>query len=409
MNMVSEFEDNQHHASKTVIIRSDQQALETAHALAEQIAEGASLRDANRTLPRAEMNLISRSGLLAITIPKDHGGADVSANTLAKVGVLLSEADSSIGQIPQNHLYSIETLRLVGTAKQREFFYRRILQGARLGNAVAETGTPTSTAKHRKTRLIETADGLHIQGKKAYCTGALMSDWIAVFVKDAQDYQHMAYVPVDAKGLTLYDDWDAMGQRSTGSGTALFDDVPVLAEHVLPFQRIFDEPSRLGPFAQLWHTSIQVGIARAALKDLKCFVTTKARPWIDSGAERASDDVLSLFDAGALQVDLHAAEALLEEAAYRVEDLKSNAPAEALATASVAVAQAKVLATELALKASSKLVELAGAQSSLAQYNLDRHWRNARTHTLHDPVRWKFATLGDYYLNDKLPPRRGYI
>lgn len=399
------------HAARTTVqvITSDAQAIEVAQRLIPALEAGASTRDSTRVLPRHEMALLSQSGLLAITIPEAYGGADVSALTLATVGTLLSEADSSIGQIPQNHFYSVETLRLLGTPNQQRFFFDKVLRGERLGNAVAETGTPTATARDRRTRLIDSAGDLTIQGRKAYCTGAMLSDWIAVFVKDEQDYQHMAYVPRTAPGLTLNDDWDAMGQRSTGSGTAILDNVPVAREHILPFQRIFDQPSRLGPFSQMWHTSIQLGIARAALTALKHFVTQKARPWIDSGADRASDDLLTLFDAGSLQVDLHAAEELLWSAAERVEAIKYGASVEDLALASIAVAQAKVLATELSLKASSKLIELSGAQSSLAQYNLDRFWRNARTHTLHDPVRWKIATLGEYFLNGTLPPRRGYI
>ena len=46
----------------------------------------------------------------------------------------------------------------------------------------------------------------------------------------------------------------------------------------------------------------------------------------------------------------------------------------------------------------------AGTRSTLAEHNLDRHWRNARTHTLHDPVRWKYSILGKYFLNGENPP-----
>ncbi|MBF3232642.1 SfnB family sulfur acquisition oxidoreductase, partial [Pseudomonas aeruginosa] len=76
---------------------------------------------------------------------------------------------------------------------------------------------------------------------------------------------------------------------------------------------------------------------------------------------------------------------------------------------SIAVAEAKVLSTEISLAASEKLFELAGSRATLAEFNLDRHWRNARVHTLHDPVRWKVHAVGDYYLNGRLPPRRGTL
>ncbi|MDV7214047.1 SfnB family sulfur acquisition oxidoreductase, partial [Azotobacter beijerinckii] len=61
------------------------------------------------------------------------------------------------------------------------------------------------------------------------------------------------------------------------------------------------------------------------------------------------------------------------------------------------------------LDAANRLLELGGSRATLAEHNLDRHWRNARTHTLHDPVRWKYHAVGNYYLNDALPPRRGTI
>ena len=66
-------------------------------------------------------------------------------------------------------------------------------------------------------------------------------------------------------------------------------------------------------------------------------------------------------------------------------------------------------AGRMSLLVSEKLFELAGSRATLAEFNLDRHWRNARVHTLHDPVRWKYHAIGNYYLNDANPPRRGTI
>ncbi len=79
-----------------------------------------------------------------------------------------------------------------------------------------------------------------------------------------------------------------------------------------------------------------------------------------------------------------------------------------VARASVVVAQAKVLSAEIALLTSSKLFELAGTRSVLGKYNLDRHWRNARTHTLHDPARWKYHLIGNYLLNGVKPARHAW-
>ena len=136
----------------------------------------------------------------------------------------------------------------------------------------------------------------------------------------------------------------------------------------------------------------------------------KSRPWIDAKVERAGDDPYVIADVGRLQIELHAAEALLHKAA-RVLDETAAVPidGDAAARASIAVAEAKALTTEISLQASEKLLELAGSRATLAEHGLDRHWRNARTHTLHDPVRWKYHAVGDFYLNDRQPPRRGTI
>ena len=64
-----------------------------------------------------------------------------------------------------------------------------------------------------------------------------------------------------------------------------------------------------------------------------------------------------------------------------------------------------MLTTQIAIEATNRLFELAGTRSTLAVHGLDRHWRNARVHTLHDPVRWKFFHVGNWYLNGTHPPR----
>jgi alkylation response protein AidB-like acyl-CoA dehydrogenase len=189
----------------------------------------------------------------------------------------------------------------------------------------------------------------------------------------------------------------------------VFDGVAVAADDVVPFQSAFERPTTVGPFAQLLHAAIDTGIARGAYEDLLHFVRHKSRPWIDAGIEKASDDPLTQQDIGKLRVRLAASEALLERAGEFVDRAQAAPDADSVAAASVAVAEARAISTETSLLLGSKLLELAGSRATLAEHGLDRHWRNARTHTLHDPVRWKYHAIGDFYLNGRLPPRRGTI
>ncbi|MEY9331918.1 SfnB family sulfur acquisition oxidoreductase [Pseudomonas protegens] len=391
------------------VITSDEQALIVASDLAEDFKRDSALRDRERRLPHPELEAFSRSGLWGISVPKEYGGAGVSNVTLAKVIALIAEADASLGQIPQNHFYALEVLRVNGSEPQKQRLYAEVLAGRRFGNALAELGT--KTAHERTTRLSRDSNGpgYRIDGRKFYATGALYAQRIPTSVVDEHGVQQLAFVPADAQGLDVIDDWSGFGQRTTGSGSVQFDNVWVDEADVVPFQSAFERPTPVGPLAQILHAAIDTGIARAAYEDALRFVRTKTRPWIDSGNDKATDDPLTIKSFGHLSIRLHATEALLERAGEFLDKAQTQTNADTVAAASIAVAEVRALSTEISLAAGSTLFELAGSQATLAEHGLDRHWRNARVHTLHDPVRWKYHAVGNYYLNQQNPPLRGTI
>ncbi|GLK90359.1 SfnB family sulfur acquisition oxidoreductase [Pseudomonas turukhanskensis] len=393
-----------HHAAP---ISSDEQALIVARDLADEFKRDSALRDRERLLPLAELDTFSRSGLWGISVPKEFGGAGVSNVTLAKVVALIAQADGSLGQIPQNHYYALEVLRVNGTPAQQLRLYGEVLAGQRFGNALAELGT--KTAHDRTTRLARDGAGYRINGRKFYATGALYAQRIPTSVVDEHGIQHLAFVPRESQGLSVIDDWSGFGQRTTGSGSVVFDNVYVSADDVLPFQSAFERPTPVGPLAQILHAAIDTGIAHAAYQDALHFIRTKTRPWIDATSDKASEDPLTLKSLGQLSVRLSATDALLERAGELLDSAQADSTAASVAAASIAVAEARAISTETSLLAGTTLFELAGSQATLAEHGLDRHWRNARVHTLHDPVRWKYHAVGNYYLNDQNPPLRGTI
>ncbi|TCH65657.1 SfnB family sulfur acquisition oxidoreductase [Acinetobacter sp. ANC 4862] len=388
------------------IIQSDAEALEIAHALAEQFKTNAVQRDAERLLPFEEIEAYSQSGLWAITVPKQYGGAEVSSYTVAQVIALMSGVDGSIGQIPQNHFYGLEILRNTGTEQQKQKLYAEVLKGARFGNALAEF--KTKNAAQKQTAISSTEHGFLVNGEKFYCTGSLFAHRIPTLVKDEHGREFLAFIPRESAGLELVDDWSGFGQRTTGSGTVKFNNVFVEAEDVIPFDTAYSQPTISGPFAQIMHASIETGIARAAFEETLNRVR-QARTWIDSGVDKATDDPLTLFELGRIVADVRASEVLLKQAARSIDAAKPAPTAENIAKASIDVAKVRAHSTETALKASSKLIELAGSRGSQREDGLDRFWRNARVHTLHDAARWKYYFIANHVLNGVLPPRRGTL
>ena len=388
------------------IIQSDAEALDIAHALAEQFKSNAVQRDAQRILPFQEIEAYSQSGLWAITVPKQHGGAEVSSLTVAKIIALMSGVDGSIGQIPQNHFYALEVLRNTGTEQQKQKLYAEVLKGARFGNALAEFKTKNATQK--QTAITPTEHGFVVNGEKFYCTGSLFAHRIPTLVKDHENREFLAFITRESEGLELIDDWSGFGQRTTGSGTVKFNNVQVVAEDIIPFDSAFSQATLVGPFAQIMHAAIETGIARAAFEETLHRVR-QARPWIDSGVDQATADPLTLFELGRIVADVRASEVLLKQAARSIDAAKPQPTAANIAKASLDVAKVRAHSTETALKASSKLIELAGSRGSQREDGLDRFWRNARVHTLHDASRWKYYFIANHLLNGVLPPRRGTL
>lgn len=388
------------------IIQSDAEALDIAHALAEQFKSNAIQRDAQRILPFQEIEAYSQSGLWAITVPKQYGGAEVSSLTVAKIIALMSGVDGSIGQIPQNHFYALEVLRNTGTEQQKQKLYAEVLKGARFGNALAEFKTKNATQK--QTAITPTEHGFVVNGEKFYCTGSLFAHRIPTLVKDHENREFLAFITRESEGLELIDDWSGFGQRTTGSGTVKFNNVQVAAEDIIPFDSAFSQATLVGPFAQIMHAAIETGIARAAFEETLHRVR-QARPWIDSGVDQATADPLILFELGRIVADVRASEVLLKQAARSIDAAKPQPTAANIAKASLDVAKVRAHSTETALKASSKLIELAGSRGSQREDGLDRFWRNARVHTLHDASRWKYYFIANHLLNGVLPPRRGTL
>jgi len=384
------------------IIKGDAEAIAVAHRLAAEFVKGSADRDRERIWPAEELDAFSQSGLWSINVPKAFGGPEVSYVTLAKVVEIISEADSSIGQISQNHLGVVAAIRTVSDEAQQELLFGEILKGTRFGNAFSEFGS--KRAVDFETRFVDHGDHVVVNGQKFYSSGALLAHKVPIVALDDEGRAWYAIADRDAPGLTVIDDWSSFGQRTTLSGTVILDNVKVDKAWLVPGYKGYDRPTADGAIFQIIQVAVDTGIASAAIKETIDFVRTKSRAWVDSGLDHAWDDPYTIQAIGGLQLRLHAAQALLEKAGLAIDRAVANPNADNVAEAQVFTAEAKILSTEIAIEATNKLFELAGTRSTLAEHNLDRHWRNARTHTLHDPVRWKYSILGKYFLNGEKPP-----
>ncbi|MEO9328453.1 SfnB family sulfur acquisition oxidoreductase [Gordonia aurantiaca] len=400
-------------------ISSNAEALSVARELAASFAAGAAERDRDRRLPYEEIDRLSASGLLALTVPARFGGLDVPPSVLARVVSILAAADPSIAQIPHSHFVYLNLLRLAAPDSLAERVFTDVLAGGRIANAQSERGGKTIADISTQLTPVEgEPTRFTLDGEKFYCTGSLFAHTLAVLAKldvavgDFAPGEYVAFIPADSPGVEIVDDWDAVGQRTTGSGTVRFAGVPVTADDLVARAKATAAPTGYGAYAQLLHVAIDTGVARGALGAAVEFVRTKARPWFEAGVERAVDDPLVVQRFGELDVDVATAEAMLDAAGRAVDEAVAGTGAprrELVADASIAVARAKAVADRVGPGVASALFEVSGTRAAAAGNRLDRYWRDVRTHTLHDPVRWKYQHIGRRLLRDEEPPLHGVI
>ena len=384
------------------VIKSDSEAIKVAESLAAEFVQRSSLRDRERQWPVQELDAFSQSGLWSLNVPKAFGGPELSYSTISKVVEIISAADSSIGQISQNHIGVVAAIRTVSDEAQQKLLFGEVLKGVRFGNAFSEFGS--KRAADFETRFEDKGDHVVVTGRKFYATGALLAHLVPIVATDGEGRAWYAIADRGAEGLSVIDDWSSFGQRTTLSGTVILDRVKVPKTHLVPGYKGYDKPTADGAIFQIIQVAVDTGIAKAAIDETVSSYGRRVAPGSIQARTTPTKIPTRSRRSAPLTLRLHAAQALLEKAGRAIDGAVSAPSGESVAWAQVATAEAKVLSTEIAIEATNKLFELAGTRSTLAEHNLDRHWRNARTHTLHDPVRWKYAILGDYFLNGKNPP-----
>lgn len=384
--------------------------LHVTRELAAQLATSAAMRDAGRVMPFDVFARIRQLRLGALRVPQWAGGAGGSWRDVAQQYLALARGDASVAQAFLGHTVFVERLLLMGTQAQQQNFLPLAAEGYLFSGAAAERGG--AFRGELQTRLTAQGDRFRLNGIKHYSTGALFGDWLKIRCLNERDELVSAIVPANRPGIIRHDDWNGMGQRCTASGTTELNDVLVKPEEILMMEPWRTRRHHAGATAQIIHCSIDAGIAFAALDDAQAFARQHVRPVKESGVQQGSDDPYLLHTVGEMSANCRSAEAMV----LRAADLLENAAAarfsqhasdqcESLAAAaSLAVAEAKTVTTRASLAVAQWLFDIGGASATVRTRNLDRHWRNARTHTTHDPLAYKYRALGDFYVNGELPP-----
>lgn len=388
--------------------------------LLQRITEGAAERDARRDLPHALIEEIKATGFGARRLAREHGGGGATLEETLDAAITLAEADPNIAHIWRNHHVAIE--RILNVPSRHPLIAQlraRVVAGDLIGAANTELNHPQIGGSDPFfSRLVRDGDGdgYVLNGKKFYSTGALFSNWIYIPVSLEDGTRVIAVTPRERPGLDTVDDWYGMGQRLTGSGTTLLDNVKVAANEVL---LPTDIPAKQAVFgstiAQLFLTSVIAGIVAAVARDAGKLLGKRKRNYYYAPSPVAAQDPLLLAALGEREADAFAVRAIVLAAARVADEAfaalqRQDANLDGyLEAAASAAAKAKITVDRIAHHAATALFDIAGASATLANTNLDRHWRNIRTISAHNQSSHKAYALGNRHVNSVPLPTLGFF
>ncbi len=376
-------------------------AIAIAENLAQQFAKTAAVRDKLGGNPKYERDLIRQSGLLSLSIAEEFGGQGADWQTIFKTIQIIARVDSSLAHVYAFHHLLIATVELFAQKKQYQPWFEQTVQKHLFwGN--------TLNPLDRRTTVSQVSEDKYIfHGDKSFCSGSIDSDMLLCSGFNDAGKLLIAVIPTAREGVSFLADWNNMGQRQTDSGTSRFEQVNIHQDELLLHPGPLSTPySSLRPLiAQLIFVHLFLGVAEGAFETAKQTVQTQ-KAWSKSVAEQAVNDPFTQKHFAEFYVQLESVRLLAQKAIVTLQqawNVGSDLTAEQRGEVSLAIATAKIAATNSSLYITQNIFQVMGARATTAQLNLDRFWRNVRTQTLHDPVDYKYQEIGEWLLTGKVP------
>ncbi|WP_413676776.1 acyl-CoA dehydrogenase family protein [Pantoea dispersa] len=371
-----------------------------------RIAAGAAERERTRTLPYEPLQWLKEAGFGTVRIPQQKGGWGASLPQLFQLLIELAEADSNLPQALRAHFAFVEDRLNQPDNAERDAWFRRFVDGELVGSGWTEIGNVR--LGDVITRVTPAANGWTLNGEKFYSTGALFADWIDVYARrDDNQGDVIALVKTHQPGVTREDDWDGFGQRLTGSGTTRFEHAHVETQHVYDFATRFRYQTAYYQHVLL---ATLAGIARAVARDGAAAVAARNRVYSHGNGAASRQDAQVLQVVGEITSLAFAVEATVIRATHSLQSAyEAHVSADEAAIAAInnlaeaEAGQAQVIASELVPRAATELFNALGASDTRVSKALDRHWRNARTVSSHNPVIYKARDIGDWKVNGTPP------
>lgn len=315
---------------------------------------------------------MTAAGFHAIAVDEEYGGQGGDILIQIQLGRALARSLAGLSWVwALTSFAGAKSIGIYGNDEQRQRFLPRIAKGElRFSIGFSEPGGGTDVLGGMRTSAKAADGGWVINGNKTWCTSAHVADYILLLVRTEHNVEKrhqgvsLFLLPTQAEGVTI-SELSKLGMRSIGSCDVGMNDVFV------------DDSLLLGEPGKAWYmllptlnnertlvASFCLGILDGVLEDALAYAKERHAFGKPIGQFQILQHYIADIEIKRRQVELIVLKAAWLQANDRPAHLETTV--------------AKVAASDAAVEAADKGIQILGGMGYSAETDMQRYWRDAR-------------------------------
>lgn len=331
-------------------------------------------RDATKQFPRDLIEMLAQQGLMGIYHDEKYGGGGFDTVSFCLVIEEIARWDASLALTIASHTsLGSGHIALAGTEEQKKEHLTPLAKGEKLaGWCLTEPGSG-SDASGLKTTAVEKDGKWILNGTKIFITQGSVADTYVVLAKTDPDKGTKGIsgfiVERGRNGVIQGDPIMKLGMNSSDTAEVVFDNVEIPAGNLLGKKgNGFIDTMKVLDGGRIGIGALSIGIARGALEESMKYSQERQQFGKPIGNFQAIEHKLVQ-----MAVEIDAARMMVHKAAWLRDKEKSYTKQASMA---------KLMASELAVKAADEAVQIHGGYGYTKEYHVERFLRDAKLMTI---------------------------
>ncbi|HET8971365.1 MAG TPA: acyl-CoA dehydrogenase family protein [Candidatus Nanopelagicales bacterium] len=335
---------------------------------AAELAPAVTAAEHDGVFPRERLRTLGKAGLLSLPYDEEHGGGGQPYQVYLQALEEIAYAWLSVGISVSVHSLACFPLATYGTREQQDRWLPDLLGGELLGAYCLSEPASGSDAAALATRAERDGDQYRVTGTKAWITHGGVADFYDLMVRTGGEGARgisCLLVPGDLAGMSFGPPERKMGAKASRTAQVILDDAAVASDRLIGAEgQGFSIALAALDAGRLGIAACAVGLAQAALDTAVQYAGER-----EQFGRRIAEFQGIQFMLADMSTSVAAARALYLAAARRKD---AGLPF------SVQAAQAKLFATDAAMRVTTDAVQVLGGYGYVEDFPVERFMREAK-------------------------------